>query len=93
MLTIECFVLLNAMIKYAQNHFEAEEGYLEKIDFPALIYQKRAHENFVENVFSMAQELDEEGLITLEGITIYLEEWFKDHVLGSNQEYKAYLDK
>ncbi len=89
----EPFVVLNAMIKYAQNHFKAEERYLENNDFPSLIHQKRAHENFVEEAFSMAQELDEEGLLTLGGITIYLEEWFKDHVLGSDQEYKAYLEK
>ena len=41
----------------------------------------------------MAQELDEEGLLTLGGITIYLEDWYKDHILGFDQDYRAFFEK
>ena len=67
-----CFAVLNAMIRYAQEHFTTEERYLEKNSYPKYLEQKGAHEKFVQETFTMAQELDEEGLLTLGGITIYL---------------------
>jgi len=77
-----CFALLNAMIRYAQEHFTTEERYLEKNAYPKYLEQKGANEKFVQETFTMAQELDEEGLLTLGGITFYLEDWYQDHILG-----------
>ena len=88
-----CFALLNAMIRYAQEHFTTEERYLEKNAYPKYLHQKGAHENFVEETFTMAQELDEDGLLTLGGIIIYLEDWYWDHILGFDQDYKAFFEK
>jgi hemerythrin-like metal-binding protein len=88
-----CFAVLNAMIRYAQEHFTTEERYLEKHAYPKYLDQKGAHEKFVQETFTMAQELDEEGLLTLGGITIYLEDWYQDHILGFDQDYRAFFEK
>lgn len=88
-----CFAMLNAMIKYAQEHFYTEERYLEENAYPNYTQQKEAHESFVEDTFSMAQDLAGEGLLTLGGISIYLEDWYKDHILGFDQDYKAFFEK
>jgi hemerythrin-like metal-binding protein len=88
-----CFAVLNAMIRYAQEHFTTEERYLEKNSYPKYLEQKGAHEKFVQETFTMAQELDEEGLLTLGGITIYLEDWYQDHILGFDQDYRAFFEK
>jgi len=88
-----CFALLNAMVRYAQEHFTAEERYLEENAYPKYLSQKGSHENFVQETFSMAQELDEQGLLTLGGIIIYLEDWYRDHILGFDQDYKTFFEK
>ncbi len=62
-----CFAFLNAMIRYAQEHFTAEERYLQNNVYPKYLQQKESHENFVRETFVMAQELDEGGLLTLGG--------------------------
>jgi hemerythrin len=84
------FGALNAMIHYAENHFRTEEGYLKKYSCPAYSQQKLEHEAFVERTFSMAQDLEEGGL-SLGAIILYLEEWYTDHVRGSDQGYKQFL--
>ncbi len=82
------FSALNAMVKYAQAHFDTEEHQLEECDYPRLAQQKESHEQFMERVFSMAQDLEDE-MLTMGSLTIYLEDWYIDHILGSDQEYKA----
>jgi hemerythrin len=85
------FGALNAMIRYAENHFRTEEGYLERYGYPEYRQQKEQHEAFVNSVFSMAQELEEESSLSLGTIILYLEDWYADHVTGTDQAYKEFL--
>lgn len=85
------FSALNEMIRYADNHFRTEEGYLEKYCYPGYSEQKKEHEAFVERAFSMAQDLEKESGLSLGAIIFYLEDWYIDHVLGIDQGYKQFL--
>jgi len=85
------FGALNAMIRYADNHFRTEEGYLEKYCFQEYRQHKKEHEAFVETVFSMAQELKKANGLSLGAIIFYLDDWYVDHVLGIDQGYKQFL--
>ncbi len=87
-----CFAILNSMIRYAEEHFTTEERYLENNAYPKCFEQKRAHEKFVQETFYKARQL-EEGVLTIGGITMYLEDWYKDHILGFDQDYKAFFEK
>lgn len=82
---------LNAMIRYAKNHFTTEEGYFEKYCYPEYPQHKLEHEAFVESAFLMAQELDKESVLSLGAIILYLEDWYTDHVLGTDRGYKRFL--
>jgi hemerythrin len=88
-----CFAILNSMIRYAEEHFTTEERYLESNAYPKCLEQKRAHEKFVQETFDKARQLEEEGMLTIGGITMYLEDWYKDHILGFDQDYKAFFEK
>ncbi len=85
-----CFAVLNAMIKYAEMHFETEERYFGTSGYPDSSRHLRAHEEFVEEVFSMVRDLDQE-MLTLGAIAIYLQEWYKDHILGTDRKYMPFL--
>jgi len=39
----------------------------------------------------MAEELEKESTLSLGTIILYLEDWYTDHVLGSDREYKEFL--
>ncbi len=85
------FSALNAMVKYAELHFKTEEGYLERYGYSQYSNQKKDHEEFFEKVFSMMQQLEDEGILTLGSIIIFLEDWYADHILGEDQKYKKFL--
>ena len=85
------FGALNEMIRYADNHFRTEEGYLQRYGYPGYSEQKKEHEAFVERAFSMAQDLEKESGLSLGAIIFYLEDWYVDHVLGIDQGYKHFL--
>ncbi|MGA2404107.1 MAG: bacteriohemerythrin [Syntrophobacteraceae bacterium] len=87
----EAFGSLNAMIRYAEKHFKTEEDYLDKYGYPQSLQQKKEHETFVEEVFAMAHGLEEDGTLSLGTIIFYLQDWYTDHVLGSDQAYKEFL--
>ena len=87
----EVFTVLNAMVRYAENHFQTEEGYLKKYGYPGLLQQKEAHEAFSESVFSMAGELEKASGLSLTAILLYLEDWYADHILGFDRGYKDFL--
>jgi hemerythrin-like metal-binding protein len=85
------FSALNEMIRYADNHFRTEEGYLEKYSYQGCDEQKKELEVFVERAFSMARELEKDRGLSLGAIIFYLEDWYVDHVQGIDQTYKQFL--
>lgn len=85
------FSAMNEMIRYADNHFRTEEGYLKKYSYPGCDEQKKEHEVFVEKAFSMAQKLEKDSGLSLGAIIFYLEDWYVDHVQGIDQAYKQFL--
>ena len=87
----EAFGSLNAMICYAENHFSTEEEYLSRYNYPRLEQQQKEHAAFVETAFSLADDLEKQGALSLGTIIMYLQDWYTDHVLGADQEYKEFL--
>ena len=51
--------LLQELEDYAEQHFSDEEAYMEKIGYPELAKQKKAHEAFVERLAEI--DLDSDG--------------------------------
>jgi hemerythrin-like metal-binding protein len=86
----ECFSALNATVRYAENHFKTEEDYFQKYGYPKFLEHNKEHEGFVEEIFSMVDGL-EEGTLTLAGITMHLKDWFSDHLLNTDQQYKEFF--
>jgi hemerythrin-like metal-binding protein len=64
------FGALNEMIRYADNHFRTEEGYLQRYGYPGYREQKKEHDAFVERAFSMAQDLEKETGLSLGAIIL-----------------------
>ena len=86
-----CFAALNALVKYAENHFSAEEGYLSKYAYPKYDLQKKEHEDFIDTVFSMHTRFEKDDSYTLNEIVNYLRDWYSLHILGMDQGYKQFL--
>ena len=78
--------LLLALKEYAENHFEHEEKYMEKLNDPELSRQKKEHQDFKEKLEKISlDKLDgTDGKQVLRDILEYLSRWLYHHILGSD---------
>lgn len=72
--------------KYAAEHFEHEEAYMEEIKDPELPRQKKEHAQFREKVndFDLENLKEEDGKQVLAELLEYLTRWLYGHILGSD---------
>lgn len=79
--------LLKELESYAEQHFEHEEAYMEKIRDPELILQRSQHMVFRNKVrdwgFMDIDDVDEQVRI-LEEMMLFLAEWLYQHIIGSD---------
>lgn len=72
---------------YAEQHFEHEEAYMEKIRDPELILQRSQHMVFRNKVrdwgFMDIDDIEEQSRI-LEEMMLFLAEWLYQHIIGSD---------
>lgn len=88
----ELFTLLNAFAEYAQTHFETEEQYLKRYDFPGLAQQQREHIAFTADVFRLAQQLEQADPSIYTKIAAFVKDWYISHILGTDREYIDFLN-
>ena len=79
--------LLEELDDYAEQHFENEEAYMEKIRDPELIIQRSQHMMFRNKVrtweFMDIDELEAQ-IQMLEDMMLFLAEWLYQHIIGSD---------
>lgn len=79
--------LLQELDDYAEQHFENEESYMEKICDPELIIQRSQHMMFRNKVrnwtFMDIDEFEEQSEL-LQEMMIFLAEWLYQHIIASD---------
>jgi hemerythrin-like metal-binding protein len=85
------FAALNALVDYAQTHFDTEERYLKTYEFPGLAQQQREHIAFTADVFKLAQRLESNDPRVHAEIMDLTKNWYISHVLGTDREYMEFL--
>lgn len=79
--------IIGELDNYAEQHFEHEEAYMEKIRDPELILQRSQHAYFREKIlaFDFANIDDtEEQQRVLTDLVAFLAKWLYRHILGSD---------
>ncbi|MBF0255549.1 MAG: bacteriohemerythrin, partial [Gammaproteobacteria bacterium] len=72
--------ILNALAKYAEVHFRAEERMMEHYGYPALERQKHQHAYFERMVGEFYDELHHSPLTAQFDILLYLRDWLIKHI-------------
>jgi hemerythrin len=87
------FETLNRLIAYAQDHFSAEEDLLEKQGFPKelLAEHKEKHEQLVEDIFSLNEDLVNGRISTMGEIETFLVNWLVLHILIEDKKIRDHL--
>ena len=85
------FSVLNALAEYAQAHFDSEESYLSKYEYPNLAQQQREHVAFTAEVFRLAQKLEQAEPGIHSEVINFTKDWYISHILGTDREYIDFL--
>ncbi len=86
--------VLNKLIDYVHYHFDTEETYFDKYEYPEAKTHKNEHRYFTEQVIDL-KRLFTEGKLTQNdgdtqltvGLWKLLKEWFVNHVLIFDKKY------
>ena len=77
---------INTMIdfldEYTKKHFKDEEVYMEKIGYPELNAQKKAHASFIKNLAKLKSDYNESGgnvLVIINANKMVLD-WLSNHI-------------
>lgn len=91
----EIMRLLAELKDYTQFHFEDEEMLMEKMHYPGLAAQKRAHTAFVERLveidLSELDAMDNNQQAFLMELIQFLLGWLSNHILGMDKQIGSYF--
>ncbi|MBU5478427.1 bacteriohemerythrin [Eubacterium sp. MSJ-13] len=91
----EIMHLLDELKTYTETHFNDEEALMEKISYPGLAAQKKAHAAFVDKLVHIdineLDEIDEHQQAYLFELINYLLSWLSNHILGSDLKIGEYI--
>jgi methyl-accepting chemotaxis protein len=83
--------ILAGLVDYTARHFQTEEYYMEKANYPELESHREVHKRLTDKVHEMVDryKTGEVGL----GIELldFLQDWLKKHILGTDKKYAPYL--
>lgn len=93
----EIMRLLTQLREYTEFHFHDEEALMERIHYPELEAQKRAHTAFVERLveidLSDLDNMDDNQQDYLIELVDFLLSWLSNHILGSDKKIEEYMQK
>lgn len=85
--------IINNLVKYTQIHFQTEEKYFAKFDYPNAETHKKEHQNFVKKVIEFREDFESGRL----GLTIqvmnFLRDWLTNHIQGSDKKYSKFFNE
>ncbi len=84
--------VLNRLVAYTVTHFAAEEGLLEKHNYPGLAQHRRKHEELRRKVESLVAEHKAGKVGVPATLILFLQGWLKDHILGTDHQYSTFLN-
>ncbi len=84
--------ILERLIDYTVEHFQSEEGYFKKYDYPLNKQHKQEHDSLVKDVLLLKEKFVN-GDVTISYETMsFLQDWLQKHILESDMDYKAFFN-
>ncbi|RLE68101.1 MAG: hypothetical protein DRJ45_08450 [Thermoprotei archaeon] len=89
------FQTLNALTRYAQDHFGAEEDAARQVGFPEEDLKKlsESHEQLVQEIFDLHARVSETNQFNINEVEQFLADWLIMHVLIEDRKIKQFVGK
>lgn len=84
--------MLDFLDEYTKQHFKDEEAYMEKIGYPGLEAQKRAHANFINELAKLKSEYNKSGgnLLVIINANKLVVNWLTNHISAMDKKIGEY---
>lgn len=84
--------LLEKLMKYADEHFAAEEALMQQHRFPGLSTHRAQHKVFRHKIaVFLASHRAHKASVPV-SLLLFLREWLKDHLLKTDKQYSAFFN-
>ncbi|NLX64712.1 MAG: hemerythrin family protein [Clostridiaceae bacterium] len=86
---IELFDFLD---DYTKQHFKDEEAYMEKIKYPQIDAQKKAHASFIEELAKLKKDYNESGgnIVLIINANKMILNWLTQHIRNMDKKIGEY---
>ena len=81
---------LDFLVGYTQEHFQTEERFMREMDYPGLAEHMGEHARLMEQVHDLQMNHAEGRPVTLD-VAIFLADWLRDHIHGSDLAYVRFM--
>lgn len=81
--------ILNDLLEYTNYHFDSEEKYMEKINYPERESHILLHDTFKEKTIEF-RHASRHGKKITSSVTNFLRSWLSDHILKVDRQYAQF---
>lgn len=85
--------MLNTLIRYAEEHFQREEGMMAERNYPGLEKHKAEHVDLVETVFTLQSKFESQELKMEKETVDFLRHWLTDHIADEDTKFARFMAK
>lgn len=83
--------MLNRLTNYAKRHFESEEIFFQKTNYPSQVKHTRIHNRFKQKISEFKENESSEQ--TFAELLDFLGNWIKNHILIEDMQYSTFVKK
>ena len=84
--------ILAELLEYTKYHFEEEEKFLEKNNYPRIAEHRRLHRELVDELTQISKDFNSDDIEKVDDVFNLLIHWVLNHILEKDMDYKNFID-
>lgn len=85
--------ILNELVNYAVYHFDTEEKFMTKYEFPLLEEHVREHTAFKAKAADLVTRYENSTAIISIEVMNFLRDWLNTHIMDTDKKYQSFLNE
>ena len=85
--------LIDFLDDYTKQHFRDEEAYMQRINYPEIEAQKRAHASFINDLAKLKNDYNDAGgnIVVIINANKMVIDWLKNHIRNMDKKIGDYV--
>ena len=84
---------IRELAAYAVYHFQVEERYMQKFNYPGFLDHKAKHDSFIKQIADFEKDYEAERFGLTNDVMYFLVDWWTNHIRGTDKQYTPYFVK